>query len=413
MANRSQNGWWARRETNRTERAHQQWPRLPLRSHNVDRSKNEWRAKTTLICLVLCACIAAGCRTVQADLVDGDVQPSPTATTEAFFGFGSPDRGARSEESVVRPTAVPTARPTAPPTPTATATPIETETDEVVIAPPDVMLDEGIAERTDSSDSSGSDDPLDTADSPPANRLDDAPAEPAKALVIFDIVDDQLVDKSGATPVDADVRATADRIWGRFIELIPADQRVDVVEFGVWDELTGGGYVTRTGDKTVWELHVASSLQGIFLDYLLLHEFGHIYSLRAGESIAIGPSATKEGCASWFVGDGCLLEDSLLDRYYERFWSATMLERSQRITTETDTSLFMVDYPGSFVSRYATTNPVEDFAETWVSFVTRPRPLPDGTLATEKLQFLWRRTALVELREQLRPSLTAPPAPTD
>lgn len=289
------------------------------------------------------------------------------------------------------PTSTPPPSPTASPVAQASPTPTETRTDvgtEIGLAsPPEDLLD---GEQTGAEEGVAS--------------PEDANPGPTAPLAVFSIVEGQIVVPAdeGIAP---EVVADATRIWNRFANLIPADQRGDVAVFGVWEDLEGGGYVTRAADLSTWELHVTTALQGIFLDYLLLHEFGHIYTLRRGESVAIGADAPGEPCAEWFRGDGCLLEDALLDRFYERFWSPTMLEGAERLRTETDTSLFLIEYPAVFVSRYAASSPVEDFAETWVSFLTRPRPAADGTLATEKLQFLWRRDALVELREQIVPKL--------
>ena len=58
----------------------------------------------------------------------------------------------------------------------------------------------------------------------------------------------------------------------------------------------------------------------------------------------------------------------------------------------------------AFVTDYAASNPAEDLAEVFATFVTEPRPT-GSTTADRKVELLWADPELVELREQIRARL--------
>jgi hypothetical protein len=62
--------------------------------------------------------------------------------------------------------------------------------------------------------------------------------------------------------------------------------------------------------------------------------------------------------------------------------------------------LFYEKYKSRFVREYASTNPVEDIAESWTAFILRPTPQND-TVADQKINFFYKFPELVELRYQI------------
>lgn len=117
----------------------------------------------------------------------------------------------------------------------------------------------------------------------------------------------------------------------------------------------------------------------------LLHEFAHMISLDPGQfSTVIG------ACPTTLIQEGCLLATSSLHRFASLFW----------------TGAADGDSVGSdFVTAYASTNVVEDFAETFVEFVLRDRPRPEPQRSVAKIRSLWFEPSLTAIRERLRSTL--------
>lgn len=221
--------------------------------------------------------------------------------------------------------------------------------------------------------------------------------EPAP-LGIFTVDGDRL---EAATNVRSGVSAEAEAIWGRFTELIPADQRRMVARFELLARNVEGAYVAPVDeDPTTWVLGVARGL-GDDLDAVLIHEFGHLLTLQASQ---VPPDPDAVVCTTYFTGEGCALSTSTMNRFVERFWPAEMRDEAARIEELGDwdaAEAFLQRHRDEFVTEYASTNPGEDLAETFAVFVLEDRP--DGaTVADEKIRFLWDDPAMVELRSQIR-----------
>ena len=103
-------------------------------------------------------------------------------------------------------------------------------------------------------------------------------------------------------------RAIDRRIWTRFTTLIPAEQRSHVRSFTVepGDE---GAYVAAIGRRgMVWQLGVSGGLarDAQELDYVLLHEFGHLLTLKAEQ---VPPQqGPRQPCRTYNPGEGCDLD---------------------------------------------------------------------------------------------------------
>lgn len=229
-----------------------------------------------------------------------------------------------------------------------------------------------------------------------SSRLDDDGEEPLES---WRVDGDELV----ATTATAHA-SDADSIWDRFAALIPRDEREMVVRFELLDADFEGAFVYPTdGDPSEWVLGVSLGL-GEDLDSTLVHEFGHLLTLGADE---VPPGGSPGGCTTYFTGEGCALEASTFARYVDTFWSEPMIAEALRIEAEEDWDSFDLFYElhaADFVTDYASTNPGEDLAETFMVFVLEPRPSRQGVTA-DKLLFLWQDPEMVELREEIRADL--------
>lgn len=185
------------------------------------------------------------------------------------------------------------------------------------------------------------------------------------------------------------------RAWQRWVGLVPAAARWRVGRFEVTEGDYDGQVEPFSDSLQVWTLRLAE-LDEDLLDVALVHELGHLISLEPGELQPATDGSVEQNCTTYFAGEGCAREGSLVARFVQSFWDEELLalapaERHGR-------------NPSAFVSRYAATNPGEDIAETFVHFVYGL--LPDGqTVAEAKIDLLWEFPELVELRAALRRGL--------
>jgi hypothetical protein len=215
--------------------------------------------------------------------------------------------------------------------------------------------------------------------------------------ISFGVSDGELT-TSEATP---EQRAQAEKIWGRFTQIIPAGQIRMISAFELMSEEYGGAHVyADDSDPTKWILGVSLGIGGEELDSILVHEFGHLLTLNARE---IPPSDEFGTCPTFNPGEGCALKGSTIDEFVQEFWPQSMRDEIDRINDTDDWDAldkFYEENSDSFVTDYAVTNPVEDLAETFTEFVLKDRP-SGSTVADQKVQMLWGDPDLVSLREEI------------
>ena len=213
----------------------------------------------------------------------------------------------------------------------------------------------------------------------------------------FTVERDRLMRLSG----DAGAVVEAERIWSRFVELIPADQRTMLSGFELMAESGGGGYVyPDERDPSKWIMGISTELGGDE-DFVLIHEFAHLLTLQASE---VPPGLDDNGCVTFHTGEGCALRGSTVATFVDRFWPDAMVDEVRAIEASGDWDAgwdFYEKYADRFVTDYAATNPAEDLAETFTVFVLEDRPTGD-TIADQKVQFLWADPDMVELRDRIR-----------
>lgn len=220
-------------------------------------------------------------------------------------------------------------------------------------------------------------------------------------LVTFDVAGDQLANSS-ATPEQAN---QANRIWGRFTQLIPANERTMVSKFELMADEYGGAHVyADENDPSKWILGVNFGIDSEELDSILVHEFGHLLTLKASE---VPPSDEDTACPTYNPGEGCAMNASTIAEFVEAFWPQQMQDDLARINDTGDWDAidqFYTDNADQFVTDYAATNPVEDLAETFTAFVLEERPT-GTTIATQKVELLWGDPEMVALRDEIRANL--------
>jgi hypothetical protein len=246
-------------------------------------------------------------------------------------------------------------------------------------------------------------------------------------LVTYQISGDQISDpayESVSNDLQSyqDDTATHQQIWEYFITLIPVRVRTGLGEFMIVTdgESNGLAAVAQTNyDPRLWSLEVdiVDADDKLNLSYTLIHEYAHLLTLGPDQvtpSIAIFNNPDDDdiyyneafACPVYFPGEGCSLEDSYINAFFNRFWADIHEEWQDINLIEDDDAYyetlddFYYKYEDRFVTDYAPTNPEEDIAEAFTFFVLSPRP--DGnTIAEEKILFFYDYPELVELRNEI------------
>ncbi len=187
------------------------------------------------------------------------------------------------------------------------------------------------------------------------------------------------------------VRATAPSMVAHIGELMifDANPNPSADEFVIDGEARPKRLSARTFDTNLWRLSFAPN--GLARDevaWLVAHELAHLLSLNADQMLSgIG----RDSCATWYVGTGCPLRDSYFYRYFQNTWSDDIFREWDKADSAPDDAAqrkaFQALYdrhPDSFVTSYAATNPLEDFAESfamWCTYApdeTERKNLPKG-----------------------------------
>ncbi|MBP9115027.1 MAG: hypothetical protein KBF89_01615 [Acidimicrobiia bacterium] len=133
-------------------------------------------------------------------------------------------------------------------------------------------------------------------------------------------------------------------------------------------------------DPNKWDLSVnlAFISEKADLIYTMVHEYAHIFSLNPTQ---VNGRVTGS-CPDLLISEGCALDQSYINLYYEKFWSS--------LNANPDSQNFGEYYPGrekDFVSEYGATNCIEDFAETFAYYTLRDTSNLKA-IADEKITFM-------------------------
>lgn len=185
--------------------------------------------------------------------------------------------------------------------------------------------------------------------------------------------------------------------WGRVVELVPLEYRLNVSHFEAISGENDGE--VRPDDESLdqWTLSLAQNDNPLVLDATIIHELGHLITLQPGQLTPGAGSQAEESCDTYFTGEGCAAPGSVFDSFVRRFWQ---VDSTNDVDHDLAANRFVAE-PDSYVTEYAATNPGEDIAETFVIFVYRGQP-NGNTIAAEKVNLLWEFPELVQLRASLR-----------
>jgi hypothetical protein len=202
------------------------------------------------------------------------------------------------------------------------------------------------------------------------------------------VVDGALLDAAGAPP-------SVRHDWALVQTVLPDAalrevRQINIVTDGVNGTLAMVHRSTRDGNG--WILSIDSAESDRVLESTLVHEFGHMLTLRR-EDLA-GPGTT-DPCPGVAIAIGCARAGSALADWATAFWPG-VAEPAH-------------DDPRAFVSTYAATSVHEDLAESFLAYVlgTEARPSP---AIDRKLAFFAARPEFVAARAAVRTKMGLDPS---
>jgi len=192
--------------------------------------------------------------------------------------------------------------------------------------------------------------------------------------------------------------------WDVLAAIAPAGQLGDITLFGGFepdddDAAETMAFVNAVDvDGSSFQVSVNTVEAIADPDELLLtlaHEFTHVFAATATQLDRTDEAIDE--CDTYFNGEGCYLDDSLMVAWIEEFWDPEVLSSVDPMIESFDDAEARCDDDDGFFGVYAATNPEEDFAEAFSAFVFRLEPATDGQ--AQRLAWIDARPGLSEIRE--------------
>jgi len=233
-------------------------------------------------------------------------------------------------------------------------------------------------------------------------------------ILLYSIKGDDLSPKAIYNVKNKDLEYQKDvekhqQIWTLVKKIIPSSYRNKLKEFLIYKgEVDGsaGFVVELKKDLSEWQMGIAIDFayDGGFntdgeLAYTIIHEFGHILTL---DNTQLNSSISQNDCTNYFPGEGCAEENSYINELQKLYWADIWSEFEQAGDDETKQDEFYNKHKTRFVTQYASTNPAEDIAEVFSTFVTQKNKPTGNTIADKKILLMYNRAELVSLRNSIR-----------
>ncbi len=139
----------------------------------------------------------------------------------------------------------------------------------------------------------------------------------------------------------------------------------------------------------------------------LIHEYAHIIALNNKQIKHVPDSVEYVECEEneKIIDEGCAPSTSYLYKFMAEFWTEELREESYQADLNGDSEDFAFELfnerPNDFVSEYAATNAVEDFAESFAFFVTQQTTASVNT-AEMKKNWFYKYPEFASLRSHMR-----------
>lgn len=206
--------------------------------------------------------------------------------------------------------------------------------------------------------------------------------------------------------------AKHNQIWELVKKVVPLNQRSKMGEFLIYNGNTSGsaGFVVEIKqDLSSWKMGIAINFayDGGFnkngeLAYTIIHEFGHVLTLDITQ---LDASISSGDCKNYYPGEGCAKENSYINELYSKYWKDIWSEYQDAKKDQSAQQKFYDKHKDRFVTQYASTNPGEDIAEVFATFVTKKDKPSGNTIAEKKILLMYNRSELIDFRDHIRKNL--------
>ncbi len=195
-----------------------------------------------------------------------------------------------------------------------------------------------------------------------------------KFEVAYYVIDGKLGDvclgKGSQTLVDA---------WDLLDTIAPGDALDSLGVFAGFSSKERGdeisvAFVNRANDDGSlfqMSLNLETTVEdGDYLAVTLAHELSHVFTALPDQLTASNLGIGSKSCDTYFNGDGCYTDSSLMTDWIAAFWTDEMMEDVNPIVEATaDDGQARCDLNGGFLGAYAASSPEEDFAEIFGAYV--------------------------------------------
>ena len=206
-----------------------------------------------------------------------------------------------------------------------------------------------------------------------------------------------------------------EKIWRIFSSIIPFIFREDLYHFIIIDNPNSGEmwYIGQNNiNNKKWdivinisEFRVNDNSNKEAQIYMLLHEFSRLLTLNKNQvsytPIWLDNMDIKkwfmDNCENIFVTEGCSYKNSYINEFVSKFWNDNDLE-----SVKNNSSIYNED---KFVTLYASKDPAEDIAESFVHFILLDYKPTSKLPKYEKVKFFYNYDNLLELRKYIRKNL--------
>ncbi|CDZ99225.1 hypothetical protein BN1048_00352 [Jeotgalicoccus saudimassiliensis] len=210
-------------------------------------------------------------------------------------------------------------------------------------------------------------------------------------FINYEISDFNITGSEKVNPLPFGKEEMFTEMWDAFRYVFPRRYIRDINEYRLFSDGEGNtaAYVSIRGDGTVLAMDVRDNTHKATQYRNLIHEFGHIYSLPIEDF--------DESCSSTDIS--CAKEGSVINNHRERFWSQYdehWHENSEKSTLQVEG--FYNNNVTDFYVPYQATNVKEDYAITFMKFITEKIPANSSQLRDVKVQSMYEDAELVALR---------------
>lgn len=133
---------------------------------------------------------------------------------------------------------------------------------------------------------------------------------------------------------------------------------------------------------------------------IAVHEFGHALSLNNSQ-FNIGEKDNPKNYVTSM--EGVAKEDAYINQFYLKNWTDEMKKDwKEKGRDREKTKSFYEKYSDAFLTEYAASNPVEDFAESFMFFVMEDKIRNGSLVKDDKVNFFYDYPYFTKIRNKIR-----------